>query len=460
MTGMTQAAAPVPPRTRIVALDAARGLALLGILMVNIDFAAMPLGMALDIVPVNEHTLRDKVLFYASAVFCEGKFYGLFSLLFGIGFAMQRTRLLGAGRYLPVYLRRVGFLAALGVVHALGLWFGDILFIYAAAALLLLALGSLKPKALLAIGTSIILFVALVATLFALITPIEQSPAGGVQAVAAVETPPPPAPPPVLAPAGEPDATPDVAAPEVSTSASTKTPFFQLVDLWKDGKAYSFTDPEWVRLDILAYQQGPFLDMFLFRAVSWFSMLIFTMIGFGWTVVAMFCIGAALLKAGAFDPENIRLHRRLALVGVCLGLPMVVAGYALAGTGLTSRTLALHTLLHTLGAPLMSLAYLSGVTLLVHARRAQRLTGLLADTGRLALTNYLMQSVIASTIFIYYGLGLYGQTERTERYAIVAAIYAFQLVFSTLYLRRFRYGPMEWLWRRFTYLRPLPGPAT
>ncbi|MBM4108520.1 MAG: DUF418 domain-containing protein [Phycisphaerae bacterium] len=448
--GMTQPAVPVPPRTRIVALDAARGLALLGILIVNIDFAAMPLGMALDIVPVNEHTLRDKILFYASAVFCEGKFYGLFSLLFGIGFAMQRQRLLGTGRYVPVYLRRVFFLGALGLLHALGIWFGDILFLYAAGALLLMVLGSLRPRALVAIGVSIFVFVALVASLFALVTPMDQTPARGVPAES------------LTAPAiaePTPDAGPALPSDPTASTAPAPSPFLQLVGLWKDGKAYSFTDPGWVRLDIQAHQRGPYLDLFLFRAVSWVMMLLFTMIGFGWTIIAMFCFGAAMLKSGAFDPARLGLHRRLALLGLFVGLPLVAVGYTLVGLNMTPGTLALHSLTHTLGAPLLSLGYLSAMVLLVHAGRAERATTLLANTGRLALTNYLMQSLFASSIFYFYGLGLYGQTDRTERYAIVAAIYAFQLAFSTLYLRRFRYGPMEWLWRRFTYLRPLPGPA-
>jgi uncharacterized protein len=415
----------VPTTGRILALDAARGLALLGILIVNIDFASLPVSAALEVVPVNEHTTRDRLLFYLSHVFCTGKFYGLFSLLFGIGFALQRRRLLHTGRFIPIYLRRVFFLGALGVVHALGLWYGDILFPYALAALLLLALGSLTPRALVAIGVSLILLVALFSSLITLVTPIEQS---ALQGVPIPHVPPP-------------------------DPAATRGPFLQLLDLWRDGKAYSFTDPEWVRLEIEAHRHGPLPDLLLFRLISWVLMLLFMLLGFGWTVVAMFCIGSAMLKAGAFDAAHLRLHRRLLLAGLALGLPMVATAYGIVSVDLTPRTLAIHTLLHTLGAPLMSLAYLSGVTLLAHSGRARRAIAALACTGRLALTNYLMQSLLMSTIFLFYGLGLYAQTTRAERFAMTLAVYAFQVAFSVLYLRRFRQGPLEWLWRRATYGR-------
>lgn len=424
---MTPTVGPLPAPGRILALDAARGLALLGILIVNMEFFSMPLGMALDVVPVNEHTTLDRVLFYFSHVLCEGKFYGLFSLLFGIGFALQRERLRRAGRLVPVYLRRLLFLGGLGVVHALGVWYGDILFPYALAGLLLLALGSLRPRTLVAIGVSLVAIAGALSCLLALVTPVEHSAVQGVP-MALIEEAQVPADP-------------------------SRGPFLQLLDLWKEGKAQSIADPAWVRLEIEAYRHGPWLDLFLFRLVSWLSMLAFMLLGFGWTVLAMFCFGAALLKAGAFEPANQRLLRRLLLVGLGVGLPAVAIGYVLVGVELSPRTLAVHALLQTLGSPLVSLAYLSGVVLLAQSGRSRRLVSALADTGRMALTNYLMQSVIATTIFLYYGLGLYADVTRAERSAIVLGIYAFQVILSVLYLRRFERGPMEWLWRRVTYGR-------
>lgn len=426
---MIQHAAPTPIAQRLPALDAARGLALLGILLVNIDFFSMPVGQALDVTPVNDHAPHDRALFYLTHVFCEGKFYGLFALLFGAGFALQRQRLLQTRRLVPVYLRRILFLAALGVVHALGLWFGDILFPYALAALLLLALGSLRPRTLVIIAAGIFLFVALFTAAMALLTPVEQSAMRGVPAAA-------------LASPSEP---------------AEERPFLQLVEHWKQGRAHLFTDPEWARLETRAYRHGPFLDLFLFRLITWILMLVFMLVGYGWTILAMFCLGAALLKAGAFEPGGERLHRRLLLLALFVGLPLVAAAYTLVAVEMTPATLALYSLLHILGAPLMSLGYLSAVTLLVRSGRARRALGAFAATGRLALTNYLMQSALATTLFLYYGLGLYADTTRTQRFAIALSLYALQVAFSVVYLRRFRHGPVEWLWRRATYGRT---PAT
>ena len=109
-----------------------------------------------------------------------------------------------------------------------------------------------------------------------------------------------------------------------------------------------------------------------------------------------------------------------------------------------------------LGGPFLSLGYLSAVTLLVENGRLPVLMRGLTSAGRMALTNYLMQSVIATTIFYYYGLGLFGQTTEVQRIGIVFAVYLLQLLLSVFWLRVFRFGPMEWLWRSLTYLRPQP----
>jgi uncharacterized protein len=104
----------------------------------------------------------------------------------------------------------------------------------------------------------------------------------------------------------------------------------------------------------------------------------------------------------------------------------------------------------------MSLGYLVGWTLAVEDGRCRFMTRALANAGRMALTNYLMQTVIATTIFYFYGLALFARTTRVERLGIVLAVFAGQLLFSALWLRYFQFGPMEWLWRSLTYRRRPP----
>jgi uncharacterized protein len=213
----------------------------------------------------------------------------------------------------------------------------------------------------------------------------------------------------------------------------------------------------WMNTERRAYQEGPYSQVFMFRGFTWIMMIVWsTFTGFILTIVAMFLLGAALVKSDAFSPQRRPLHRRLLMAGALVGLPMCAAAAFLATKESMPRMLV-ATVLQTLGAPLMSLGYLAGVTMLVHAGRAPWLMERLALTGRMALTNYLLQTVVATTLFYYYGFGLFGTVPQAGLLAIVAAVYSVQLlVISPLWLSRFRFGPMEWLWRTVTYWRAQP----
>jgi uncharacterized protein len=205
-----------------------------------------------------------------------------------------------------------------------------------------------------------------------------------------------------------------------------------------------------------AYREGPYDQLFKFRALSWAIILFVCLIGFGWEIGAMMFFGAALFKAGLFTPERSHWFRRFCLVGLILGLPMCVAGaFAQRYVPGTPGAL-LAAILQMIGGPLLSLGYLGAIALAVDRGWAPGLTGALANTGRMALTNYLTQTVVATTIFYYYGLGLFAQTTRVERVGIVLTVYCIQLVVSSIWLRYFQFGPMEWLWRSLTYMRLQP----
>lgn len=409
---------PVPDSSRIRALDVARGFALLGIFLVNIESFSQPLGDFTRTSPRPDATFGESAAFYFVKVFCEGKFYPLFSMLFGIGFALQFDRAARANRrFLGVGFRRLAILFLFGVTHALGLWYGDVLHLYAVTGLLLLFMVKCRVRTLLIVASSLLLIGILGA--------------GVVGSLVGAPTPPAltPEPPPHF-----------------------ENPFGTLWETLK-GKEFQLepTDPIWLQTETQAYREGPYLQLFLFRLMTWLAILFFEMFGSLLFIAALFLFGAAMLKAGVFDPDRVATRRRLFLVGITVGLPCSIAAIVVAQAfaGTSGRVVA--GLLSAATGPLLSLAYLMGWSLVVDYGRLPVLTGMMANSGRMALTNYLSQTVIATTIFYFYGLALFGLTTGPQRLVIVLAVYGSQLVVSSVWLQFFRFGPMEWLWRTLTY---------
>ncbi len=154
-----------------------------------------------------------------------------------------------------------------------------------------------------------------------------------------------------------------------------------------------------------------------------------------------------------------RLFRKLLVVGLIVGL----AGNALYATLIMSAarfepsgSLALATVAQGIGAPLLSLAYISAICLLALRPAWQRILQVLAPVGQMALTNYLLESIIATLIFYGYGLGLFGQVGSALGLVLTVVIFLLLIPFSHWWMKRFRYGPAEWLWRSMTYLKRQP----
>lgn len=453
---------PVLDSSRIHAVDAARGFALLGIFCVNIALFAHPFGEMMNFRlhgPVSEQ-IADAFV----SIFCEFKFYGLFSLLFGIGFALQTGRLKDTARsWKAVYLRRILILALIGLVHALLIWFGDILFIYSFAALALLAGHRLRPRTLAIIGAIILAAIGFLSVGLVGLQSLGQRPQAAAvvsQNPTAAEAPIAEVIPPSDSPFDNSPATDDaLLSPEqqAEQAAFWSTPFGRLIHGFKEGKIQDPSSPLWQSLEQEAYQHGPYTQLFLFRAFTFVMMLVFTFFGFITTVVAFFFIGAALARSNAFAPDKLHWHWRFVGAATLIGLPLCATGVLAHGYTMSSGTAMLRQFAQSFGAPLLSLGYLGAITLLVHSGKAAWLTDRLIAAGRMALTNYLTQSLIATTIFYFYGLGYFGKTNHAQELAIVACIYALQLfVISPLWMSRFRFGPMEWLWRSATYLKRQP----
>lgn len=178
-----------------------------------------------------------------------------------------------------------------------------------------------------------------------------------------------------------------------------------------------------------------------------------------WRTGGLMLVGMALYKWGVLSAERSRrFYAIVAVVGLAVGLPLV-------GLGIARRFADNWSLVYSFflgwqynywGSLFVSLAYVSVVMLIVKGRQLGKLGRAFAAAGRMAFTNYLMQTVICTTIFYGHGFGLFGSIERVHQILIVFVVWIFQLWFSTFWLERFRFGPAEWVWRTLTYLRPQP----
>lgn len=502
--------APLPFNQRISAMDVARGFALLGIFCVNIQCFALPLIYLTTPAAAASGSTGEAAWFIFVSTLCESKFYSLFSLLFGMGFIIltDRAHSRRPQSAVPIALRRFGFLALLGFLHANLLWYGDILFIYAFGGLALLCFRKLKSRTMLTVGAILILLgetiVWLMVAVGVFFTPgrpaSESTPphATNVPAPISESAPDPsipnpsipdhvnpgvvdPAPTPhetssatdVLTVARDPAADSRDRAPNNNPGGAptaddtTAAPAEPLRGLEAIKNLRGGPESEiWITAETLAFRDGPYTDLAVFRSITWASMLFFVVPFMGPRILGLFFVGAALIRMDFFNPSRAPLHRRLILLGLAVGIPC--AAVAAVGRVVTWNDGAMHTswllwqLLYAIGCILIPLAILAAAARLTdRARHAP--SGILAKalhpfacTGRMALTNYLTQTIVATTLFYYYGFGLFGSLSGPERGAVVFSIYACQLVISTLWFRAFSIGPAEWVWRSFTYLRPMP----
>jgi uncharacterized protein len=398
---------PTQPSDRIVMLDFLRGFALLGILMVN-----MPLMNAPMSTEVGEFQIwTDPVNTFASQwikFFFTSKFYVLFSLLFGVGFYLFTQKGEGSGiSMIPLFRRRLFWLLIFGIAHVTLLWYGDILVIYALVGFILLLFRRLKVKTML-VWAGIALMVPIVLT--------------GLMVVMlrwAMTMP--------------------EAAAEIQYGFDTA--FNQMEALTAEA--------------LVIYKNGTFSEIFRMRMTEYGQMAT-ALFYFIPNVLALFLVGTAMARSNRFahNDQNRRFYIKLLL----WSLPVAIFGNVMLvyfGARSSIVQVNIDTLLYlagsTFGGVSMAMVYLSLIYLLFHTRWMQQLGKWVAATGRMALTNYLMQTVICTTLFYSYGFGLYGSINTWQGILLTFAIFGVQLLWSRYWLNRYRYGPFEWLWRSLTY---------
>jgi uncharacterized protein len=446
------AATPPPPATaplgpvgegeRLVTIDVLRGIALLGILVVNMPFFAMPMmdAVGLGHAALADGPLSERLAWAFVKAFGEMKFISMFSMLFGIGLIIQAQRAEARGRsFAPVYLRRLGVLALFGLAHAFLLWYGDILLIYAVVGTLLLLARRWRPRTLLKVAAACI-----AVNIFFSITCPGLMLIGKHFEAAATET--------------EVAATVEVTEAEDEAGAEESGPT-ELASLNAMMRAeFDPSSPAWIEGERSAYREGPFVDAFLFRAASYAFAVIGAVFGYGWRVIAMFLVGAALMKLEFFRPERRAWQKRMCIIGLGVGVPLelAVAGTWMAVDFEISWPMLVAAPVHELAAFAQCLGYVGAVCLLVRPGPGGLVSRLFASAGRLALSVYLLETIITTTIMYWWGLGRFDDFSRLQLLLVTASIYAGLLVGATVWLRFFTIGPFEWLWRSLIYLRPQP----
>lgn len=399
---------PVAAAERIDVLDVLRGWALLGILLMNIEAFVGPLMAAMTgLDPALAGA--DRIVDAAIYILVQGKFYLLFSLLFGMGFAVMMARSEAAGRpFAALYLRRTFALLAIGLVHLIVIWSGDILTLYALVALVLLVLFRNVP-------TSYLPWCAL-----------------GFHALAWLFS----------------------AGPLLLGAMARMVPGAG-TGMDKVMQAESVKMQAQIEAERLVLGSGSFADALAHRLGEAPEMLFFLLFA-GGQILGMFLLGMWFVRSGAItDPARFpRLYAWLRWGALPVGLAMMLVSFRLMPTAdFTVITFAngFGTLLSMIAALLMCLGYLAWIQGGLSTSLAPVLR-VVAPAGRMALTNYLSQSVICTLIFYGYGLGYFEQLPRAWQLPFAVALFALQVAFSHWWLSRFRYGPMEWLWRAATYL--------
>ena len=397
--------APIAAGERIEALDVLRGFALIGILLMNMEAFAGPLMRALtglDPALTGVNRLTDGLIYF----FVQGKFFTLFSLLFGMGFAMMVMRAQAAGRpFAGMYWRRSLSLLAIGLVHALLIWSGDILVIYALLSIPLLAFRDVPARWLAWLGVAVYL-----------------------------------------------------AAPAMLMGLG-------LMSLWVPGwdEMMAPVAAQSVAMDqaqVAAYGSGSY-GMAVAQRLRDFSFMLSGLMVFGAMVFGMFLIGAAFMRSGAIQhpQQHPRLYTQLRWSVLALGLLAMLASFLVQPT--VSPTLFnLHTgvaqSLSAVAGLLMCLGYLAWVMRGLEVPKVAGYLHWLAPAGRMALTNYLVQSIVCTLVFYGYGLGFFEHLPRMWQVPFALGLYTVQVLYSHWWLQRFRFGPAEWLWRSITYWKLQP----
>lgn len=420
-----QVTGPIPAGTRLETLDVIRGIAVLGILLMNIWAFAGPQAFFDNPLAIADRPGAPVATWAVVHVLFEGSQRALFSLLFGAGMLLMVTRLGEApgAAVARTYYRRVGWLLAFGLFDAFVLlWPADILLTYALCGLLLYPLRRLAAPALLGLA------VAVVAAQAGLrILDLREARALQAEYPAALAV-----------------------AADDEQAARTVRAWERILE-----RAQPDVDSGKMRDSIRATASGSLAELYVERAKT--SLILQTVVALNaWLLdaLALMLLGMAALRTGLLTGGGRAAPWALLVGGYAVGLPLAAAeAQALLDSGFDPITDKRWQVLYDLRRIGVAAGHLGVILLACRSGRFSRLRQRLAAVGRMALSNYLGQSIIGGVLFYSVGLGLYGRYTGWHLYVFVLLIWAVQLVLSPWWLGRYRFGPAEWLWRSLTYGR-------
>lgn len=392
---------PISGPKRMLSLDVLRGIAVLGILIMNIQSFSMPSAAYINPTAYGDLTGVNKWIWIFSHLVASEKFMALFSMLFGAGVLLFTGNAESKGKNsAALHYRRMGSLLLFGLIHAYLLWYGDILFTYSLCGMLIFLFRKMPPSRLVWMGFGFFLVPLILDSLFAWSIPYW--PEENVE----------------------------------STLASWKPDALAIAHT-VDAMRGSWTDRMGIRVPAA-----------LFMHTGYFLM------GSFWRIMSMMLLGMALFKWKVLSAQLSRaFYLRMIFLGLSMGYALSIGGVVLNfRTGWTMEfSMFTGSQFNYVGSLGVALGYMGLVLLLCKGGGFRKIKSLFAAVGRMAFTNYILMTLIAVFLFNGAGCALYGRVERSMQVLIMLGIWVFLMAFSFFWLKRFRFGPLEALWRSLTY---------
>jgi uncharacterized protein len=378
---------PIAEKERIHSIDVIRGFALLGIFLVNMSSFHSPVLYLGSNIDLGS---SEEWITSFIDIFAQASFYTLFSFLFGFGMIvfLDRAKAKGHG-YKRLFIRRLIILLLIGLTHAFLIWHGDILITYALIGFVLLLFYGVKAKVLLTTGLSVLLIPAIFLSALLLLV--------------------------------------SFVYPEDAQLPKERALIEESIQNYKYG---SFLEATTQRINDYFYVNN--LESAIFLLVA---------------ILPLFLLGAYVAKERWFSDVNAnkKAIQTMWFVSLIVAIPSKIIPY------ITTKNIGTEYIQDSIGGPALALFYGTSIVLLIEKQHWKTILKPFSYIGKLSLTNYLLQSIICTTIFYGYGLGFYGEITHFQGLLLTIGIYIAQIVISYYWLKRFYYGPIEWLWRSLTY---------
>jgi uncharacterized protein len=402
----SQTIEPFAPASRILSIDVLRGFAVLGILIMNIQSFSMIFEAYSNPTAYGDLTGLNKWVWVLSHLLASEKFMTIFSMLFGAGVLLFIDKARSAGKKAgSLHYRRNFWLLLFGMAHAYLIWYGDILVAYSLCAFFVYLFRNKKPITLLILGM-IFFLVPVILYLFMGYSipywPKEQ----------------------------------------LELNMQNWKPSVEKIQEEVSNMQGSWSQQMEERVPTTVFMQAFVFLIYMF-----------------WRVTGLMLIGMALYKWEVLSALRSRIfYIRMSLIGLVLG-------YGIVGYGIYRNfqanwsyeySMFIGSQFNYVASIGVALGYIGIIMLICKSDHFRQFRNIFSSVGKMAFTNYILMSLICTFIFYGHGLGLYGEVERTGQILMVFGIWILLMIISTLWLKHYRFGPLEWLWRSLTYWRSQP----